>query len=405
MAAPRRGGHVLSRGPDGPGTLLRTATFSTATFPTAKFPTAKAAPAPLPGGAKRGILGDMKPPVPLPLPALSPEEEEALSDLYRRGTPANTLRAWERDLVYIAAWKAAVFGAPLIWPEDERVALRFVLDHSIDLTDRAGTSAHDAAMELIAAGLRRSLACPSPATLDRRIASWRAFHRMKNLPSPFEAPLIRQARAKARRAANHLPQPKSPRPVTRDLLNALIETCDGSLRGIRDRAMLMLGFASGGRRRSEITGLRREDIDLSEFDARGLIWIRLLETKTTAKGEAPRLPLKGRAARALVAWIDRAAIADGALFRPVSRADRALVRPLGPDAMRLILRYRLKCAGLPEDYATPHGLRSGFLTQAALDGAPLQAAMRLSLHRSVTQAGRYYADVEIETNPATDLLD
>ena len=80
------------------------------------------------------------------------------------------------------------------------------------------------------------------------------------------------------------------------------------------------------------------------------------------------------------------------------------MRPLGPDAMRLILRYRLKCAGLPEDYATPHGLRSGFLTQAALDGAPLQAAMRLSLHKSVHQAGRYYADVEIENNPATDLL-
>ena len=45
------------------------------------------------------------------------------------------------------------------------------------------------------------------------------------------------------------------------------------------------------------------------------------------------------------------------------------------------------------------------LTQAALDGAPLQAAMKLSLHRSVQQAGRYYADVEIEQNPATDLLD
>ena len=52
-----------------------------------------------------------------------------------------------------------------------------------------------------------------------------------------------------------------------------------------------------------------------------------------------------------------------------------------------------------------HGLRSGLLTQAALDGAPLPAAMRLSLHRSAAQAQRYYADVELPTNPATDLLD
>ncbi|HEY0275688.1 MAG TPA: tyrosine-type recombinase/integrase [Paenirhodobacter sp.] len=347
----------------------------------------------------------MIPPAPLNIFSLSQDDETALSDLYRRGTPENTLRAWERDLVYIAAWKAAVFGQPLLWPEDERVALRFVLDHAIDLNDRPGTSAHDAAMELIAAGLRRTLDCPAPATLDRRIASWRAFHRIKNLPSPFETPLLRQARAKARKAAARPAKQKSPRPLTRDILETLLDSCDDSLRGIRDRAVLMLGFASGGRRRSEITGLRRDDIDLSDFAERGLIWLRLLETKTTAKGAAPRLPVKGRAARAVVHWIEAARIDKGPLFRPISRADRPLPRPLAPDAIRTILRHRLVLAGLPVDFATPHGLRSGFLTQAALDGAPLQAAMKLSLHRSVQQAGRYYADVEIEQNPATDLLE
>lgn len=69
------------------------------------------------------------------------------------------------------------------------MALRFILDHSTDLTEQPGP-AQKVAQEMIAAGLRRSLACPSPSTLDRRIASWRAFHRMKNLPSPFDAPLI-----------------------------------------------------------------------------------------------------------------------------------------------------------------------------------------------------------------------
>ena len=42
--------------------------------------------------------------------------------------------------------------------------------------------------------------------------------------------------------------------------------------------------------------------------------------------------------------------------------------------------------------------------QAALDGAPLAAAMKLSLHRSAVQAQKYYADVEISENPAADLL-
>jgi integrase len=337
--------------------------------------------------------------------ALSAEDEAALFDLYRRGTPENTIRAWERDLAYVTAWKAAAFGQPLAWPEEERVALRFVLDHSIDLSDRAGTPAHDVARELIAAGLRRSLACPAPSTLDRRIASWRAFHRMKNLANPFAAPLVAEARVKARRAAARPRIPKSPRPVTREVLETLLATCDDSLRGLRDRAILMLGFASGGRRRSEIAGLYREDIGTEDFEARALIWIRLLETKTTRQDEAPRLPLKGRAARAVIGWVEAARIAKGPLFRPISKAGRPLPRPLSPDAIRTILRYRLERAGLPADYATPHGLRSGFLTQAALDGAPLAAAMRLSLHRSAIQAQKYYADVEIEDNPATDLLE
>jgi integrase len=340
----------------------------------------------------------------LALPAsLSDEDEAALAALWRRGTPANTLRAWERDLVYIAAWKQAAFGTALVWPEDEPVALRFVLDHAADLTDTPGR-AQDAALALIGAGLRRTLACPAPATLDRRIASWRAFHRMRNLASPFAAPLVAAARVKARRAAARPRRPKSPRPVTRDVLEALIATCHDDLRGLRDRAMLMLAFASGGRRRSEVAALRRDDISTEDFDATGVIWVRLLETKTTRPDEAPRLPLKGRAARAVIGWIAAAGIDDGPLFRPVSRADRPLRRRLAADALRVILRHRLGLAGLPPDYATPHGLRAGFLTQAALDGAPLAAAMQLSLHRSAIQAQTYYADVEIAENPATDLL-
>lgn len=334
---------------------------------------------------------------------ISPEDEAALADLYRRGTPANTLHAWERDLAYIAAWKAARFGSALLWPEEERVALRFVLDHSVDLTTKPG-AAQDAAMELIARGLRVSLTCPAPATLDRRIASWRAFHRMRNLPSPFVAPQVAAARQKSRRANASSRPPKSPRPVTRDILETLLASCDNSVRGLRDRAILMLGFGSGGRRRSEITALYRDDIGTDDYAAKGLIWVRLLETKTTAKGEAPRLPLKGRAARAVMGWIEAAAITAGPLFRPVSKSDRALERALSPDAIRTILRHRLGLAGLPVNYATPHGLRSGFLTQAALDGAPLAAAMKLSLHRSAIQAQKYYADVEIVDNPATDLL-
>lgn len=341
--------------------------------------------------------------LPLAPARLTPAEEAALSELYRRGTPPNTLRAWERDLAYIGGWKLARFGEDLHWPEAEPVALAFILDHAADLSEAQGP-AREAAEALIAAGLRRSLACPAPSTLDRRIASWRAFHRMKNLPSPFEAPLILQTRGRARRAAARPRQRKSEHPITREVLEAMLTSCDHSHRGLRDRAALMLGWASGGRRRSEITGLNRDDIDAEAFEEKGLLRLRLLTTKTTGKDQAPRLPLKGRAARAVMAWIIAARIEDGPLFRPISQADRVLTRRLTPEGFRGIIRQRLELAGYPPDFASAHGLRSGFLTQAALDGAPLPAAMQLSLHRSLNQAQQYYVDVEITENPATDLL-
>jgi hypothetical protein len=191
----------------------------------------------------------MKPRHIQPLPAqarLSPDDAAALTDLYRRGTPPNTLRAWERDLAYVAAWKTSAFGQPLGWPGP----------------------AQDTALELIALGLRKTLACPAPATLDRRIASWQAFHRMRNLAGPFATPLVQQARQRARRANARLRTPKSPKPVTRDVLEALLDTCDDSFRGLRDRAMLMLAFASGGRRRSEVVALNADDIGREDFAAR-----------------------------------------------------------------------------------------------------------------------------------------
>lgn len=334
----------------------------------------------------------------LPLP-----DQQALSDLYRRGTPSNTLRAWDRDLAYVTAWRLARIGAPPLWPESQDVALRFILDHSDDLTGQPGP-AQDAARALIAQGLRRDLACPAPATLDRRIASWRAFHRMQNLISPFDAPLIAQARGRARRAAARPAAPKSGHPITRPVLEAMLASCDHSHRGRRDRAALMLGWASGGRRRSEIVGLNHDDLDLREMPDKGLIRIRLLTTKTTGPDAAPRLPLKGRAAIAVTQWLAASGIDSGALFRPISQSDRILPRRLTAEGFAGIIRHRLDLAGYPPGFATAHGLRAGFLTQAALDGAPLQAAMRLSLHRSAAQAQRYYADIELAQNPAADLL-
>ena len=345
----------------------------------------------------------MLPPVSLTNSSLAADDVAQLTALFAEGTPENTQRAYERDLIYLSAWKEAAFGVPLAWPEEEAVALRFLLDHSRDLRDEAGAAA-EVARGLQALGLRRSLDCPAPSTVDRRIASWRTFHRMRDLASPFDAPLLKQARAKARRARGRPPAPKSAHPITREVLEQMCDAAGPGLRGVRDRAVVLLGWASGGRRRSEIAGLRREDIGLDAFDTEGLVWIRLLGTKTTRAETTPKLVLKGRAARAVVAWIDAAGIADGPLFRRIGRTGVVGGRALSPAGVGQIVKRLLVDAGFDADFASAHGLRSGFLTQAAKDGAPLPAAMRLSLHKSAAQAQAYYDEVELTDNPATDLL-
>ena len=202
-----------------------------------------------------------------------------------------------------------------------------------------------------------------------------------------------------------VPSPKSAHPVTRDILHQLLAAAGPGLRGQRDSALLGLGWASGGRRRSEIVALNVEDLDLADYASRGLIRLRLPGTKTTTKGTTPRLVLQGTPARLMVSWTLAAELDTGPLFRRITRHDTLGRNRLSAAGVAEILRRLLRDAGLPEGFASPHGLRSGFLTQAARDGIALQAAMRLSLHRSALQAQKYYADVEIAENPAAGLFD
>lgn len=143
-------------------------------------------------------------------------------------------------------------------------------------------------------------------------------------------------------------------------------------------------WASGGRRRSEIASLRVADLDRSAFASDGTITVRLRETKTHKEAAPPPLLLTGRSAKALDLWLRASGMKDGAVFRVLTRPDRlgraiVLDRRLGPTAIRAVFARLVRTAGLPAGYASPHGLRSGFITEAA---RAVQAVMRVTLHRS-----------------------
>lgn len=183
----------------------------------------------------------------------------------------------------------------------------------------------------------------------------------------------------------------------------MVATCDDSLEGLRDRAVLLFGFASGGRRRSEIAAADWRD--LRRLTATEFVY-RLEHSKTQQAGPnataTPDKPVLGRAGTALAAWLTAANITEGPLFRRLW-GDR-LGPPLSPKAIAAIVQRRALVAGLAGDFGG-HSLRSGFITEGGRQGVALPALMALTEHRSVAQAIGYFQAGSIEANPAAHLLD
>lgn len=132
--------------------------------------------------------------------------------------------------------------------------------------------------------------------------------------------------------------------------------------------------------------------------------IRLGRTKTTDAGDGAVSLLVGKPVLALDAWLTRAKITSGPVFRAVDQWDNIGQAALTPQAINLILKKRITLAGLDPALYSAHGLRSGFLTEAARQGVPLPEAMAQSQHRSVAQAARYYNDAERKMGKAARLL-
>lgn len=307
---------------------------------------------------------------------------ERLRRIIEDGTPPNTRRAYASDMRYFWAWCSAIGWADEeTYPVPAEIVARFVVDHLDGMEENVDG-------DLVARGVKARAGRHAMNTIDRRVSALSAIHKSKGLPSPCGNPIVSQLLSKARKAAARRGErPKKKKAVIKSILDVMIEACDdGCLAGTRDAALILFGWASGGRRRSEIATAEFARLE----QVGGSFVYHLGITKTEQEGEGGSVPVTGKAAAALARWLSDAKIEGGHIFRSIDRHGNVSPQGLSDRSVALIVKRRIGAAGLNPLAFGGHSLRSGFLTEAGLQGKNLLEAMALSRHKTMQVAAGYH---------------
>ncbi|HEU0139877.1 MAG TPA: site-specific integrase [Bryobacteraceae bacterium] len=245
-----------------------------------------------------------------------------------------------------------------------------------------------------------------PATLELRLAAIRARHEAAGHKSPVSEETRELLGAIKRRRKNSGPAGKAA--LTPEELFKASKALRWTARDVRDRAVLVLGFATG-LRRSELAALELSDV---RFVEQGLV-VHVGRSKTDQEGDGVSLGIfPGRRARTcpvrmLRRWLKVRGTAPGPLFHPFTprgeRLDRS--RGLGAGSILDIVKRCVALIGLdPAEYGA-HSLRAGMVTAAIVDGVPEAVVMRRSRHRSRAVMGRYVRIADLfRVNPLARAL-
>ncbi len=219
-------------------------------------------------------------------------------------------------------------------------------------------------------------------------------------------------------------------PITRQLLNKLLDELPHDDAGVRDRALLLLGFGLA-RRRSELVALNLNDVQIGKTE----MTVKLRRSKTDQTGKGHLFSVKARpgddmcVVTALANWKSLVESADRkratspsagkdreeragepshpALFRAMSRFGTPSKARLSAQAVAVIVKNAARMAGISEEEVAKmsgHSLRAGFVTTAAELGLPEWQIQEVTLHKSPATLRRYIRTHGRSQTQATDAV-
>jgi site-specific recombinase XerD len=241
------------------------------------------------------------------------------------------------------------------------------------------------------------------STLTRRISAISQAHQTAGYPSPTEESPVRLVMAGIRRSLGTAAEAK--RPLLVPDLQAMVNAIPDNLIGLRDRALLLVGF-SGAFRRSELVSVNCED--LAETADGLVVTIRRSKTDQEAEGRKVAIP-RGREEstcplRSLSVWRAAAGIESGPLFLRVNRHGHTIRERLSAEAVAIVVKRWAHAIGYERGEFAGHSLRSGLATSAAIAGKSERSIMNQTGHRSTTTVRRYIRDGNLFRDNAAEGL-
>tara|TARA_B100000686_G_C16559485_1_gene846986 strand:- start:91 stop:1005 length:915 start_codon:yes stop_codon:yes gene_type:complete len=232
------------------------------------------------------------------------------------------------------------------------------------------------------------------STLKRRLASISVIHKLSGHYIDIKHPMITENLMGIKRVKGSYQKAKKPILINdlKSIIN-IINNDKNEKRKIKNKALILIGFA-GGFRRSELVGILYEDID---FVSEGVkIFIKRSKTDQSGEGMTKGIPYFSNKdycpVIALKKWIEKSKIKSGKIFE------------MSDKSVAIKVKKYTALAGLDSNRYSGHSLRSGFATSAAELGAEERSIMAMTGHKTTQMVRRYIQESNLFKNNALNKI-